>query len=183
MGRLFLYHTTNNTWSLSMFDETSHFISATPLTRTLTTLSSGCLRWIQLFSYHGHVRMMAHVTRVHAEEKVYYYMIFPEYICHSVSKWGSPVKPGSSIQCNVKHRRRFNVEVEMKRVKEQMKIYIVYYVHFHVPWEQHKKTTGEKKKHKQNQLYVKFCKIFPLSISHLGRRARIPLIWDKSITH
>lgn len=40
IGRLFLYHTTNRTWSPSMFDETSHFISATPLTKTLSTLSS-----------------------------------------------------------------------------------------------------------------------------------------------
>lgn len=37
---MFLYHTTNNTWSPSMFDETSHFISAMPLTKTFSTFSS-----------------------------------------------------------------------------------------------------------------------------------------------
>lgn len=43
IGRLFLYHTTNNTWSLSMFDEISHFISATPFTKTFSTFSSAAL--------------------------------------------------------------------------------------------------------------------------------------------
>lgn len=35
-----MYHTTNRTWSPSIFEETSHFISATPFSKTLSTLSS-----------------------------------------------------------------------------------------------------------------------------------------------